>query len=186
MENFGLNPNVRGKFPYLDEFGVVRYQMYKPEIRKSIYIPVATFVTSYARKKTIETSQAIKDFSIKKYGIDKYVYSDTDSIHCLFDNDDDLKNIIDIDDYKLGAWKLESKFKRGKFLRQKCYIEENFEDKIKVTIAGMPEKMHRLINFNNFETGFTTENLIETEYKKLTYKHVKGGVMLVTTDFTIK
>lgn len=75
--------------------------MYPQEIRKSIYIPIATFVTSYARKKTIETSQKIRDFSLDKYGVDYYVYSDTDSIHCLFDNGDELKNIIEIDDYKL-------------------------------------------------------------------------------------
>ena len=30
-----------------------------------------------------------------------------------------IKRYIDIDDYRLGAWKLESKFKRGKYLRQK-------------------------------------------------------------------
>lgn len=184
MENFGLNPNVRGKFPYLDEKGIVKYEMYQPEIRKSIYIPIASFVTSYARKKTIETSQKIRDYSIKKYGIDKYVYSDTDSVHCLFENGDELKTIIDIDDYRLGAWKLESSFKRGKYLRQKCYIEQSYDEKIHVTIAGMPERMHKLINFDNFKTGFTTEN-IETDCKKLTYKHVKGGVMLVNTDFTI-
>lgn len=75
--------------------------MYPQEIRKSIYIPIATFVTSYARKKTIETSQKIRDYSLNKYGIDFYVYSDTDSIHCLFDNGDELKDIIEIDDYKL-------------------------------------------------------------------------------------
>ena len=31
---------------------------------------------------------------------------------------------VDIDDFILGYWKLESTFKRGKFLRQKCYIEK--------------------------------------------------------------
>lgn len=84
-----------------------------------------------------------------------------------------------------GAWKLESKFKRGKFLRQKCYIEESFDDEINVTVAGMPKKVHKMVNFENFETGFTTTNFND-EFKKLTYKHVKGGVMLVNTDFTIK
>ena len=40
-----------------------------------IYIPVAAFITSYARKKTISTSQAIKDYSISHYGKDLYYYS---------------------------------------------------------------------------------------------------------------
>ena len=118
-------------------------------------------------------------------GVDKYVYSDTDSIHCLFEDDTELKDIIEIDDYKLGAWKLESKFKRGKYLRQKCYIELGFDEKMNVTVAGLPKKLGNLITFENFNVGFTTEN-IDADTKKLTYKHVKGGVLLVDTDFTIK
>ena len=72
---FGLNPKVQGKYPYLDEEGVIKYKLYPQEIRDSIYLPVATFVTSYARRKTILTSQAIKDYSINKYNYDLYVYS---------------------------------------------------------------------------------------------------------------
>lgn len=182
---FGLNPNVRGMYPYLNEDGIVKYALYPPDIRDSIYIPVASFITSYARNKTIETSQKIKDYSIKKYKKDLYVYSDTDSIHCLFKDSEELKNIVDIDDYKLGAWKEESKFKRGKYLRQKCYIELGFDEKMNVTVAGLPKKLGNLITFENFDIGFTTEN-IDTENKKLTYKHVKGGVLLVNTEFSIK
>lgn len=182
---FGLNPNVRGKYPYLDENNCVRYKCYKEKIRDSIYLPVATFVTAYARRKTITTSQIIRDFSLEKYGEDYYVYSDTDSIHCLFEDDSELKNIIDIDDYIIGAWKLESKFKRGKYLRQKCYIEQSFDDKMNVTVAGLPKDLGKYITFDNFKVGFTTEDL-NIEKKKLTYKHVKGGVMLVNTEFSIK
>lgn len=82
---FGLNPDVRSKYPYLNEDGIVKYALYDAEIRNSIYIPVASFITSYARKKTITTSQKIKEYSKEKYDKDLYVYSDTDSIHCLFD-----------------------------------------------------------------------------------------------------
>lgn len=182
---FGLNPNVRGKYPYLNDEGVVRYALYPGEIKEAVYIPVATFITSYARYKTITTSQQIRDYSIKKYGHDLYVYSDTDSIHCLFDDAEELKDIIDIDDYRLGAWKLESRFKKGKYLRQKCYIEEGYDDKLNVTVAGLPKNLGNLINFDNFKVGFTTENM-EIDNKKLRYKHVKGGVLLVDTEFTIK
>ena len=193
---FGLNPNVRSKYPYLDENEIIKYGMYPKEIRNSIYIPVASFVTSYARRKTIETSQKIREYSINKYGKDLYVYSDTDSIHCLFDaeyeedkvvipNDKELYDIIDIDEYRLGAWKLESIFKRGKYLRQKCYIELGYDEKLNTTIAGLPKKLGDLITFDNFKIGFTTEGM-ETKNKKLTYKHVKGGVMLVDTEFSIK
>ena len=187
---FGLNPDVRGKFPYLNEDGVVKYGMYPKEIRESIYIPVASFITSYARRKTITTSQSIKDYTTNKYGIDYYIYSDTDSIHLLNIDENELSSFVDIDDYKLGAWKLESKFKRGKYLRQKCYIELGYDDRLNVTVAGLPKKLAPLVNFDNFNIGFTTENIndekIKKTGKKLTFKHVKGGVLLVDTDFTIK
>ncbi len=187
---FGLNPDVRGKYPYLNEDGIVKYAMYPKETRDSIYIPVASFITSYARRKTITTSQSIKDYTINKYGIDYYIYSDTDSIHLLNIDENELCSFVDIDDYKLGAWKLESKFKRGKYIRQKCYIELGYDDKLNVTVAGLPKKLAPLVNFDNFNIGFTTENISEEEIKKvgkkLTFKHVKGGVLLVDTDFTIK
>lgn len=187
---FGLNPNVRSKYPYLNEDGIIKYKCYPQEIRDSIYIPVASFITSYARNKTIRTSQKIKEYTIEKYKKDFYIYSDTDSIHLLKMNNEELSNIIDIDDYKLGAWKLESEFKKGKYIRQKCYIEQDYNNNINVTIAGLPKKLSKLITFENFNKGFTTENFTKEELKecgkKLTYKHVKGGVILAETDFTIK
>lgn len=184
---FGLNPVSRSKYPYLDDEGIVKYAMYESEIRDPVYIPVATFITSYARKDIIESSQKIRDYSMKKYGKDLYIYSDTDSIHCLFDENEDLSEVLEIDDYKLGAWKLESKFKKGKYLRQKCYIELDYNEKLNVTVAGLPKKLSDIITFENFDYGFTTENIdMEKDKKKLTYKHVKGGVLLVETDFTIK
>lgn len=180
----GLNPLVKSKFPYLDDDGIVRYGFFPTEERKPIYIPVASFITSYARKKTIESSQAIREYSIWRYGEDYYIYSDTDSIHLKYIDPEELANIIYIDEYELGAWKVESEFVRGKYLRQKCYIEESPTGEMNVTVAGLPKKLSGLVNFDNFEEGFTTEGM-EGD-KKLTYKHVKGGVLLVETDFTIK
>lgn len=194
---FGLNPNVRGKYPYLDENEIVKYSFYPKEIRDSIYIPVASFITSYARRKTITTSQKIRDYSMKKYNKDLYVYSDTDSIHCLFNaeyktdgsiylpDDKELYDIIDIDDYTLGFWKIESIFKKGKYLRQKCYIEEGYDNKLNVTIAGLPKNLGNIINFDNFKVGFTTDDY-KNSPKKLKPKHVKGGIVLVDDVFTIK
>lgn len=182
---FGLNPNVGSKYPYLNEEGIVKYGNYPIEIRDSIYIPVASFITSYARNKTIRTSQAIKDYTIKNYGKDYYIYSDTDSIHLLEMSKEELASFVEIDDYKLGAWKMESTFVKGKYIRQKCYIELGEDDKLNVVVAGLPKKLGSIINFDNFKIGFTTENMNIKE-KKLTFKHVRGGVLLVNTDFTIK
>ena len=183
---FGLNPNVQSKYPYLNEEGIVKYKMYPKEIRDSIYIPVASFITSYARNKTIRTSQAIKDYTIKNYNKDYYIYSDTDSIHLLDIDENILKSFVDIDDYKLGAWKIESKFIKGKYIRQKCYIELGYDDKLNVTVAGLPKKLGKYITFENFNKGLQILASDTEKEHKLTFKHVKGGVILADTDFSIK
>lgn len=201
---FGLSIMTSKKEPVMGHDGVVRYVTLPEEERVPCYIPVAAFITAYGRKKTIETSQAIRDYSIKKYGRDAYLYSDTDSIHCLLSKDDlnELKDIIEVDDYKLGAWALEAEFDRAMFIRQKCYIEE-IDGELCVTVAGLPKYLGALINFDNFRKGFTTANLdikelqemarrngadletIKKIHHKLTYKYVQGGVILADTDFTI-
>lgn len=185
-----LNPIGRQKAPVLKD-EELHYLMLPTEERKPIYIPAATFITSYARKYIIETSQFIRDWSIKNKGYDAYVYSDTDSIHCLLDKSDldVLKKHIKIDPYELGAWDCESVWTRGRFLRQKCYIEE-IDGEIHSTVAGMPKHLSHLVNFDNFNVGFTTADFTDEEIgekgRKLKYVHTDGGVVLVPTDFTIK
>ncbi len=188
---FGTSLTGRKKIPVLvgDD---VRYISGERESKNGVYLPVATFITSYARKYTIETSQMIRDWTLQHHGYDGYLYSDTDSIHALLSKSDleILCDIINIDDYELGAWKHESSFIQAKFLRQKCYIEQDYDGHINVTIAGLPKRLGHLINFDNFKEGFTTEGLSNKEIgeggRKLRYKHVDGGVVLVETDFTIK
>lgn len=110
-----------------------------------------------------------------------------DSIHCLKLSDEELKKFMKIDDFELGCYKVESTFERAKFIRQKCYIEIDPDGKINSTIAGMPKRLGKYVNLDNFVSGFSIK-ADDTRYteKKLTYKHVKGGVILVPTDFTIK
>ena len=79
---------------------------------------------------------------------------------------------------KLGFWKLENKFQRARFLRQKTYIEE-VDGELDVKCAGMPAKVKGNVTWDNFRVGFSSGG-------KLLPKHVKGGVVLVDTDFTIK
>lgn len=182
---FGTNPVSGRKIPYYED-GVVRYKYSDEERRPSVYIPMASFITSYARRKTILSSQAIRDYTMQKYGVDMYVYSDTDSIHTTLTNDEELQKIIDVDAYHIGAWKIESEYVKGKYLRQKCYIEEQPDGTLNTTVAGLPKKSGKILNFDNFRIGFSSEEVgIEYE-KKLTYKHVKGGVVLVETEFSIK
>lgn len=112
---------------------------------------------------------------------------DTDSIHMLKMDEEELKQFVDIDDYCLGKWKIESCYRRGKYIRSKCYIEESYEDDcLNVTVAGLPKKLGKYITFENFENGLTLLADDKEIDHKLTFKHVKGGVLLVDTDFTIK
>ena len=182
---FGTSVETRSKYPYYED-GQVKYEMSDIEVRKGVYLPVATFITSYARLKTISTSQKIRDYTLKKYGVDYYIYSDTDSIHMLELPEEELKQFVDIDDYRLGAWKLESKARRGKFIRQKCYIEEDYEGNINTAVAGLPKSLGKYITFENFERGFSVLASELEKTHKLRYMSTKGGVVLVDTDFTIK
>ena len=183
---FGLGGSVRGKYPILED-DVVHYKCYDRKDRDTIYCPIASFITSYARADIIRNSQAIRDYTLNKYGVDYYIYSDTDSIHCLKLSDEELKQFMKIDDYVLGAYKVESTFVKAKFIRQKCYIEIDENGKVNSTIAGMPKRLGKYVNLNNFISGFSIKaDDPRYEEKKLTYKHVKGGVILVPTDFTIK
>lgn len=174
---FGLNPNTRSKEPYLED-GILKMRFLPYEIRDSVYVPVASFTTAYARSDIITSAQNIRDYSMEKYGEDYFLYSDTDSIHALKLTNEELSPLMEIDDYKLGAYKVESTFKRAMFIRQKCYIEEDYNGVVHSTIAGLPKKAGENINFSNFKKGYKTGG-------KLMYKHVKGGVILVPTDFTI-
>lgn len=203
---FGLSPRAGKKIPYFED-GVVKFKSLPKEKREAVYIPVASFITALGRSKTIRTSMKIREWSIKNKGYDAYVYSDTDSIKALLTEEDieQLKQegIIDIDDYKLGYWALEEHFDRILAIRQKCYITEH-NGKCCPTVAGLPKYLAPLLTMDNFKRGFTTKgkllpDLIELAkangatveelekiHHKLTYKYVKGGVILSDTDFTIK
>lgn len=174
---FAKSTKTRSKYPVMGKDGLIHYELGDPKKEDGIYIPVAAFITSYRRQRTIGTSQAIKDYSIEKYGKDMYIYSDTDSIHTTLPIEE-CKKFCEIDDYKLGYWAHEATAEKGLFIRQKCYLEQ-IDGKMKITCAGLPERCYDQVTWDNFKEGFTAHG-------KLTYKQVKGGVKLVETDFTIK
>ena len=134
---FALNPNVCSKIPYYDS-GMVRYVDGEKETRDPIYIPVGTFITAWARHKTISSAQKIYNM---------FAYADTDSLHLELKLPDELSKLSNkelealtttdlqrygvnipsdfvVDPVALGAWKIESRFTRARFLRQKSYIED--------------------------------------------------------------
>ena len=173
---FATGMDVRSKIPYLED-DIVKYQITEPERRDGVYLPMGAFITAYAREKTIRTSQAIKTYSLDKYGKDLYCYSDTDSIHTLLPIEE-LKQFCEIDDVELGKWKHESHFTKARFVRQKTYLEE-IDGEMKITCAGLPSRCYDQVEWNNFKVGMKVDG-------KLRFKHVKGGVNLVEEEFTLK
>lgn len=200
---FGSDTTVKTKIPYLnEEDGSVHYYDSEPEEKDGIYIAIASFITSYARLKTISAAQTITDNYNKGLSKIQFVYADTDSLHCVSD-DFSLPDGLEIDSTKLGAWDHEMNFSKGKYLRQKCYMENEIiseEDyikglegenaflygsddkgfyKTKITVAGMPSSCYQQVTFKNFKIGATYTG-------KLQPKIVKGGTILKSVDFTIK
>ena len=175
---FAMAKEMQCKIPYFNEdTGMIEYKLSDIEMVDALYLPIGIFITSYARNKTIRTSQAIKSYSIEKYGKDMYCYSDTDSVHTLLPIEE-LTKFCEIDDVKLGAWKHESHFTKARFIRQKCYLEM-IDNEVKITCAGMPQSCYKYVEWEKFKTGFTCPG-------KLIFKRVKGGVKLIETEFTIK
>lgn len=190
---FGLNPHGRKKQPFIGPDGAIHTSCLNEDERESIYVPVAAFTTAYVRKFIIESGQTMREWTQEHKGVDGMVYFDTDSMHVTGIDAEDVKELsksLWIDDYALGAWKLESTYVRGKYLRQKCYMEQWPDGSMNVTVAGLPKKLSHIVNFDNFKVGFSTADFTDEQIgkdgRKLTYLHVKGGVILVDTDFTIK
>lgn len=163
---FAINPSVRNKIPELDINGSIRYRLGDPGERKPLYIPIGTFITAWARYTTITAAQKV---------FDRFLYADTDSLHLIGTTPPDD---LDIDDVRLGAWKIENTFTRAKFIRAKTYVEE-IDGSLKVTCAGLPDYLHPQVTFDNF-------TYLANYTGKLKPTHVAGGIVLTETDFTIK
>ena len=188
---FGTDIKFKSRIPYIDKENKVAYADSPLKAKDPVYLPLASFITSYAREETIRPSQKIMDNYNRGISKAEWIYSDTDSLHILLNGEtveEFLKNCgLDIDDTRLGAWKLEGKFTKAKYIRQKCYIQnftddiksENPEYKMKVTVAGMPHECHSQVTFKNFKVGTTYTG-------KNQPKIVSGGCILVADVFTIK
>lgn len=165
---FATNPDVTGKVPVLGDDGQNQFIVGEEKLRDPVYTAMGSFITAYARKKTIETAQLCYD---------RIIYCDTDSIHLT---GTETPKAIDefIDDNKLGYWAHETTFDRAYYIRQKRYMfEEN--GKLTVKCAGMPDNIKKEVTWNTFRKGNQFDG-------KLQPKQVKGGVVLVPRVFTLK
>lgn len=171
------------------------------------YIPVGSAITSYARNFTIRAAQA------NYYGPDRpgFIYADTDSIHCDL-SADKIKG-IKVHDTDFCAWKLESSWDIGFFVRQKTYIEHVTHENLKpiefpkysVKCAGMPDRCKELFIASmtgNIDTNkeYTKEEneFLSTRRNiddftigiripgKLLPRRIRGGIVLVDTIYEMR
>lgn len=133
----------------------------------SYYLPVAVFVSAYARVHLINTANA---------NIDSFIYSDTDSVHLSVNSLDEIKG-MEIDSSKLGAWKVERHFTESKFLGLKCYAEKEVDGGWVFKIAGLPKTDQEKLTIDQFYNG----SVVELEVSK----KVPGGTELTKSSFTI-
>lgn len=171
--------------PYLDEYSCICFQEYYGEQADPVYCPISIFMNSWARYFLIRMSQKITDWGIKSKGFNPVIYHDTDCIAVLATEEELKTNIksLRIDDYKLGAFKVEHKFERAKWLRQKTYCLDLGCGNIKITAAGLPSAVVPYITYDDFMTGFTTEKMDEA-LKRPLYRAVPGGCVIDHTEYT--
>jgi hypothetical protein len=130
---------------------------------------------------------------------DRFIYADTDSLHLI---GTEIPEQLEVDDTALGKWKHESTFSRARFIRQKsyfetinvtdkefdkmndeekekCYLYNNVRVIDKITCAGLPDRCHKFVTWENFHEGAVYDGKLQT-------KRVKGGIVLKDTTFEIK
>lgn len=190
---FATRPDGDVKIPYMED-DRVHYKREMDEDRETLYIPVATFCTAWARNKTIRAAQKLM-FEKDSEGKGRFIYADTDSLHITETHTPESLS-GEIDDFLLGYWANELNFTAAKYLHAKCYIEQTEERYVEsnkekwkhpkgrarlmtVTCGGMPPNVKKQVTFGNFKFG-------ETFSGKLMPKEVEGGVILEETTFTIK
>ena len=178
---FATNPNITGKVPKLID-NQIKLIVGVEETRAPVYTAVGVFITSWARNLTIRAAQN---------NYDSFAYADTDSLHLFVD---EAPETIEVHPTKLGAWKLEYKFKRAHYIRAKAYMEEAIKPQCKndnfdhvhdihchiVThIAGLPSVVTDKMTFDDLVDGKVLKG-------KLNPKVVPGGVVLKDIDFKLK
>ena len=188
---FGSKIDKISKIPYLDEeTGIVKFKRSQPKQTDPLYIPIASFVTAYARDNIIRNAQSCYD---------RFLYCDTDSLHLI---GYDVPN-IPIHNTELGYYKCEGKFIKARYIRPKTYVEHMMYQKtyssIKCNHKIIVGKLRSCIFIDEFKCAGMSKNIVKsgavtfdnfvvgTEYYgKLKPKAIRGGVVLEPIPFTLK
>ena len=184
---FGEEIVKQGKTPYLENDQVI-YRLDRHEIvpeNKRRFLPLAIATTAWGRRQLVTLANRLGK---------NFIYCDTDSVHYLLKGHDALMKdhrdgLMNIHDSELGAWKFEGYYKFGRYLRPKCYMEETYDGKMEVTLAGLPADKHSgprskqrsCITKENFHIGL----VIPGGNGKLRTIRTRTGNKLVPTDYQI-
>ena len=181
---FGEEIEKKGKTPYLVGGQTVykcdRYEVVKEGKRR--FLPLAIATTAWGRNQLVTMCNTLGEY---------FLYCDTDSVHFLRKGGQAKieqairEGIFEVDNTKLGAWKHEGNYKFGRYLRAKCYMEDD-----EVTCAGLPadphtgrgSKVRSCCTRENFHIGL----VIPGGNGKLRTVRTPTGNKLVPTDFEIK
>lgn len=161
---FATSPKNDIKIPYLYD-GVLGFKTEISE-KNTEYIPVTTFITAYARHELFTT--IYKNFN-------NFLYCDTDSVHLSCPKEEAV--IENIHKTKFGCWDCEFEFNKARYIKPKCYYEENENERV-IKTAGLSHKYAQQLDWDSFKLG--------TCLQVLKPKQVKGGVVLVKSIFEIK
>ena len=185
---FGEDIIKRGKTPYYENGDIV-YRVDRRDIlsmRKRKYLPVAIATTAWGRRQLVQMANTLGK---------EFIYCDTDSVHITKAGAEMVEAMhkegkIKIDKTELGAWSLEGRFDRARFLRPKCYYEEKYGQHPEVTLAGLPADKHSgarskkrsCITWENFHIGL---KLPPEVTGKLASCRTPTGTKLVPVGFEI-
>lgn len=174
---FGAKPHKNSLILGLDTMQIMRTADTFVSTCKTVYIPVAMFVTSYARNYLLENIAKVWD---------DFLYCDTDSIHVRKKTD-----LLPTDNKKLGYFKFEYSGV-ARYIKQKTYIvkydkefikkdDEGNDVTTKICCAGLNQDFIKAkgmnIGLNDFVEGAT--------FPKLRSCNVIGGVALVECEHKI-
>jgi hypothetical protein len=186
---FGEEIIKKGKTPYLEEGNIIWRVDREDETSevKRKFLPVAIAITAWGRRQLVQGWNILKEHAL---------YCDTDSLHYLTAGQPKLDKAMEegkfeTDAEKLGAWKLEGNFVRGRYLRAKAYMEENEKGHREVTLAGLPADKHSgqfskkrsCLDWDNFKIGTI---IPADKTNKLRTVPTPTGNKLLPTSFQIK
>lgn len=140
--------------------------------KKCTNILIGAQITSYARLQLWET--------IFNVGIDKFLYSDTDSI--MFKDIDDIKikNYVNLHESNLGDWSVECRISSGKILGAKRYIFFKPNGEYKFAFAGVNNLD---INEFNYEEFIKNESVLENSVMRRVEDD--WGIYFIFKDYKI-